>query len=217
MKKTFKATLFVALLFGTSFLTYSQVSLGGQLGYAGHPSLSIGQMSFGIRGEYAFTKKNAISISFNYYKPKIGAYPASVHEIDQGFNMMPTLQVDGEVRFSGINVNVEGKRYTFGKEFGDILAPYFICGAALNSFKYSSEITGYYDKELYQPNDQMMFNESFTGFSINLGMGVDYKLGDNMLFLDVKGLLPANKVNGQTIEVVIPFTYAIQLGYRIVL
>lgn len=203
-----KILMAIAIISGAALTSNAQLSLGGHAGLIGNSFTGKG-LAVGLRGEYATTDNVAIAGSVTYGLPKTiesTVYANAMNGSDQ-------LTVASEYKISNINVNAEAKRYTFGAEFDDDVAPYFLAGAGLNMYSLSQKVTGEYNRSThYVPEDT---KESVIGFTINFGFGVDIKVGDNYLMFEGKGLIPANEANGTAIAVEIPFSYGLFVGYRI--
>ncbi len=205
MKLT-KILVATAILVGSALSSNAQLSLGAQAGLTGNSYFGK-SLTFGLRGEYSIKDQVSVGGSVNYALPKSFASTMTL-----GFGGSNQTTVESEETVSLININAEAKRYTFGTEFEDDVAPYFLVGAGLNLYSFKEKVTGNYDQTMYSPEES---KESFAGFTINVGMGVDIMLGDNFLMIEAKGMIPANQVNGEAIEVQIPFSYGLFVGYRI--
>jgi hypothetical protein len=78
---------------------------------------------------------------------------------------------------------------------------------------YKEKITETYDHTTYSPGELWDGNES--GFTINLGIGGEYKVGKPVLFADAGIALPANQTNGTYVENNIPTHFTFNIGARI--
>lgn len=209
MKKVMRLGIATVILLGAAITSNAQLQLGANAGYFGS-GLAGGQPAIGLRGEYNIEDNLSIVGSANYFVPKSFATEYQVYKnADQG----SYDYFKAKDKVGCININAEAKRYTFGKEYEDDVAPYFLLGAGLNFWSYGTKFDTEPDPSVYDVPD--MTSETYFGFSINAGFGADFMLGDNILGVEGKLMIPATQVNGAAIEVQIPAAYGIFVNYRI--
>jgi hypothetical protein len=80
---------------------------------------------------------------------------------------------------------------------------------------YKENITGSYDKNVYKYPQDLVEKTKENGFTINLGLGGEYRIGMPSVFGEVGLALPANQVNNSYVENVIPSHFTVNLGIKI--
>ena len=106
------------------------------------------------------------------------------------------------------NYRFIGDEETAGSFYGQFGAGYVMAN-------YKEDITGSYDKNVYKyPLDQVEKTKE-NGFTINLGLGGEYKIGTPAIFGEAGLALPANRVGNSYVENVIPAHFTVNLGIKI--
>jgi opacity protein-like surface antigen len=119
--------------------------------------------------------------------------------------------VPSEIAYNFKTIHLDGN-YFFGGEKEDGLTVYGSAGIGLVLVGYKENIKGNIPAG-EQPMDQIEpGNES--GFTLNFGLGTQYSLGTAKIFGDAGLALPANQVNEQAVENVIPAHFTFNLGVR---
>jgi hypothetical protein len=203
------------LCLAVSSFAHAQLSIGPQLGLAKH--LGVGKnLTFGLRGEYNLTDNVNVVASFNYYLPSNIQDEDYVDDLNGGGSM----SVDVQHRMTGYNLNIGLKKYIFGAEYEDDFGAYLMAGAGISILPYKSTITTAYDASRYSPRSYLQEGNNtdmLAGFTINAGMGAELMLGDNFAFGEMQLMIPATNVNGEEVDVAVPVTLAITIGYRFAL
>lgn len=156
-----------------------------------------------IRAGVPLGEKNLVGLGFTYGFPiKV---PSSVSLSGGG-------SVNSEIiyNFKTISLNAD---HFFGGENEEGVSFYGSLGAGLVLVSYKENIKGTI------PSGQSALNQiekgSESGFTINGGLGLQYALGSAKIFGDGGIALPANQVNGQLVENVIPSHLTFNVGLRI--
>jgi len=102
--------------------------------------------------------------------------------------------------------------YFFGGEKEEGLTVYASGGAGLVLASYKENLKGSIPSG-QEPMDQIE-PASESGFTLNFGLGTQYSMGTAMIFGDAGIALPANQVNGQVVENIIPAHFVFNLGVR---
>ena len=203
MKRFFLSLVGVMTLFAAS----AQFSVGVNANYTMYKAdFQKSTPGAQVRASYAFTEKSAAVLSFTYGMPI--KTPSSVTMID---NMGNPSSASSEIRYNFKTFNLLG-HYTFVGGDGAAGKFYGIAGAGYVLVNYKEVIKDNYDKSVYTPTDQV--NGSESGFTINFGLGGEYRFGAPAVFGEVGVGLPANQQNGQYVENVIPTHIIINLGVK---
>lgn len=209
--KLLKQVTTVLFIMFISSQAYSQISLGGQLSYQKMSGMA--NFGLGVKGDYAVSDKNMASFGFTYYLPKtLASYNTSAVALDPFTTSTLSQDVSITEKISFINIFVEGKRYFVGETDGDFNV-YGLFGIGYTRAAVSVDV-GSYDENLYSL-DYAYENYSISQLTLNFGIGAEKNLEFGYLFFDFKLDLPANKQNGQTVEIKLPASLKLNLGIRI--
>ncbi|HEV7780678.1 MAG TPA: hypothetical protein VGO58_05405 [Chitinophagaceae bacterium] len=204
-----KFTLVFSLLFitGTAFSQIS-VALGGNYTmYKGDFQKSTPGAQ--IRVGYAASERIRTELGFTYGFPITQA--SSVLVADGIGN---TVDVDSEIKYKFktisllANYNFIGDEETSASLYGQF-------GASFVLVNYKEDITGSYDKNVYTNPLNQIGKTNESGFTINLGLGGEYRFGTPAVFAEAGIALPANQVGNTYVENVIPSHFVFNLGVRI--
>ncbi len=202
---------FLLMLSITTFTSFAQFDVANfSVGAAGNYTRYLGDFqksATGVKLEvgYGLSEKLGYTIGF------IKGFPiksASNVTISDG-NNQSSVSSDIETKFTTIMI---GARYTFLDE--DAKFRFYVpLSLGYVTAKYSEKIksaipAGYTATDQLEPGKE-------TGFTINVGFGVSYKLGAPVIFADAGVGLPANNVNGDIVENYIPFHFGVNVGVRI--
>lgn len=160
-----------------------------------------------VRASYGFNEKSTGVFSFTYGLPI--NYPSFVTLMD---NSSGTKQVASEIKYKFKTFNLVGN-YTFVGDDETTGKFYGIAGAGFVLVNFDETIKENYDKNTYTPTDLLKGNEN--GFTINLGLGGEYRIGNPSIFAEAAVAIPANQANGQYIENVIPLHFQLNLGIKL--
>lgn len=197
----------------------AQLTLGGEAGYTiGGGVLS--NINLGLRADYQLGDKSGAFGGISFLLPN--SYESDVYVTAHSSTVNPMQKTAAsKVKIGGTMIHAQYKRFFFGGEYKDGFGFYGGVGIALNLFTYKETITGSYDSKVYSaPNgfENDVYKELAPGFSINFGIGFDVANRDgNAFHLETFLNLPANQANGQDIEVIIPASINLRLGYRFAL
>jgi hypothetical protein len=155
---------------------------------------------------YTATEKAEAVLSFTYGLPIKANSSTPVQ--DQFGN---TSEAASEIKYNFKTFNLVG-HYTFagGEEASGKF--YGLAGLGVVLVSYDETVTGNYDKTKYTPVGLQSGSES--GLTINLGLGGEYKVGGPTVFGEAGVALPANQVNNQYVENVIPLHFFITAGLK---
>ena len=203
MKKIFISALSMCLMYGASAQFFAGVNANYSM-YKGdfHKSTPGAQVRLG----YDFDEKISGFVGFTYGIPI--KEPSSSVVMDQNGNMQ---DVPSEIKYSFKTIHFL-VHYTFVGDQESTGKFYGIAGAGLVLVSYKASITGSYDKNSYTPMDQI--NGSTSGFTLNFGLGGEYKLGGPSLFGEAGIALPANNVNNYYVYNPIPAHFFLNAGLK---
>jgi hypothetical protein len=205
MKKTM---LFITCSF-LAATSFSQISVGIAGNYTAYKG-DFGKSTPGaqIRVGYSPSEKINTDLLFTYGFP---IKQESVVTIADNFSN--TISVPSEIRYKFKTIAVLASYKLIGDDetSGSLYGQF---GGGLVLVSYDEKITGSYNATVYtNPLDQIeKTNEN--GFTINLGLGGEYKFGAPSVFAEAGIALPANQVNNQFVENVIPAHFTFNLGVR---
>ena len=156
---------------------------------------------------YNASEKYALSLGFTYGAP---IKTPSVVTLQDNFGS--TKEAASEIRYKfktfnlAANYTLVGDEESTGKFYGTF-------GAGLVLVNYKEDIKESYDQNAYTPMDQV--NGKTSGFTINFGIGGEYKLGTPSIFGEAGIALPANKVGDSYVENYIPSHFVFNVGVRL--
>ena len=126
----------------------------------------------------------------------------------------PSGSVPSELVFNFKTISLEGNYY-FGGENENGFNAYGMGGVSLVLVNYKENLKG------TPPSGgipiDLVESTSENGFTINLGLGAQYSLGRPKIFGEAQIAIPANQVNGQFVENVIPGHFIFNVGIRFAL
>jgi hypothetical protein len=203
MKRTVLSILAIAMIMTAS----AQLSFGVNANYTMYKgSFQRSTIGSQIRASYAVNEKAAAVLSFNYGFPIKD--PSLVMLQD---NFGGTKTVASEINYKFKTFNLLGN-YTFVGDDESTGKFYGLAGIGVVLVSYDETIKENYDKNTYTPMDQVKGKDN--GFTINLGLGGEYRLGAPALFAEAGLALPANQANGQYIENPIPAHFILNVGVK---
>jgi hypothetical protein len=208
MKKIYFGCLFICI---TSSV-FSQFSIGAAANYTAYKA-DFGKSTPGvqIRAGYAATEKISAHLAFTYGLPIKEASSVRIED-----NLGNSIQVPSYIKYNFKTVSVMATYKFIGNDesAGSFYGQF---GGALVLVSYKEDINGNYDHNTYQyPQDQIE-KASEKGFTINLGLGGEYKIGLPVIFAEAGLALPANQVNNYYVENVIPTHFILNVGIKITL
>lgn len=173
----------------------------------------MGNLFLGVRAEVENNDRSGLYASFTYLIPKGFDSEEYLRTLDGDRGQ----RVDTRVRYNGFKLNVNAKYYFANTEYGDDFGLYGIMGLGLPLFTYKETILDDYDNELYTApsgfkND--VYRESLLGLTMNFGLGSEVLIGDNPLFGEQKLLVPPTEAGGREVDIRIPASIHLTIGYR---
>ena len=164
----------------------------------------------GLRGRWDNDDKLAVSVGFHYYLTNTYKTDITLYSLSSA---NPSVSASLDEKFSAIHIYGHGNYYLVGESAGDEFGLYGIFGIAYLSETVKIEMGTTVDQSKY---DVSAYNGSFSGsgFTIDLGVGVDIPVSSFKVFGEAQLNLPANKAGEQTIDVQINSSYCINLGVR---
>jgi hypothetical protein len=212
--KNFKKLLIVAIVFmiGTNHLK-AQITIGPQIGYS-YSLPGIQNLNLGLRGDKQIEDNTGIMVSLAYHLPY--NYTSEIY-LNASSSSVTQARINTNERITGIKLLGNLKRYIASTEYGDDFGLYGILGLGVSLFTQTSTLDGEFDRDVYfQPRgyEDDKLKESYLGFSMNGGIGAEFLIGDNPMFLELKLLIPASSVGNQEIDVQVPGFVHLTAGYR---
>lgn len=208
MKKT--AVLMMAIAFATvSQAQFDAANLFASV--SGNYTMYKGdfqQKTAGVKLDlgYTFSEKIRGALGYTYH------LPIKVPSTVTAGNGLNTTSVASEVVYNFTTISVLGN-YTFGASEENPASFYAPLGVGFVMTKYKENLTaampaGYAEQDQLDPGKE-------SGFVMNFGLGAQYNFGVARAFADASLVLPANKVNNQYVENVIPSHLVFNVGVRI--
>ena len=197
----------------------AQLSLGAQ-GTFGAFTGGVGLLKgFGIEGGYGLLhgrkgntgSKLFLCGSFNYYGGGKGSGSFDANALSS-LNPLQSITVPYTWTLHMLQFNIGAKYYVAG----NMDAPfsfYTQLGLTIEDMPVVYNVSSY-DQTSYD-NSQAPTNSNNVGIAFHLGLGIDVKAGPVHPYLATRLIIPANTVNGQSIDIVIPFAAVVDLGVRI--
>lgn len=211
--------LFSILTIMTFFVTASNAqfyAFGGDLTYISGGIVK----NLGLHANAEFEVSDKFAISGH-----LGAFfPSSQDEVwtlsAKSSSASPSnIDVPVVSKIGGIQLGVDGKAYFF-TEHGDDFGFYGMIGMGILSFGYNPEIQVDYDPVYgLQSREDLEAKERFSNFTVNFGLGAEVMIGrDALLFFESKLNVPSNQDSqGNAVDVQIPRTFQLNLGYKYLL
>jgi opacity protein-like surface antigen len=192
------------------------LSFGAGLGYTGYSNLG-GGLTLNARGNYSISEKLAVAIGYTFMLPVSEKYTSTANAFSSATSPgSVSVDIESSALFQNISADAH---YYFVRDIEESFGLYGIVGVGLTFVSISNEV-GSYDKSNYGFGTTTAFEDiSETGFIIDLGLGTNINVSDNMaIFGEAKIGLPAgndyNSRTGATITNPIPFCYGLAAGVR---
>lgn len=125
-----------------------------------------------------------------------------------------TISVDSDIKYNFKTISLLGNYRFIGDEetAGSFYGQF---GASYVMVSYKEDITGSYDKTTYKYPQDLIEKTKESGFTLNFGLGGEYKIGTPVVFAEAGIALPANQVNNSYVANVIPAHFTVSLGVKI--
>ncbi|MEI9909321.1 MAG: hypothetical protein WDO71_06470 [Bacteroidota bacterium] len=189
---------------------FSQFSIGAAANYTAYKG-DFGKSTPGaqIRVGYQPSEKISAHFGFTYGLPiKESSSVMIMDDLGNTINVPSNIKYNFKTFTLMANYKFIGNDETAGSFYGQF-------GAGLVLVGYKEDISGNYDHNTYKyPQDQIEKSNE-NGFTINLGLGGEYKIGMPVIFAEAGLALPANQVNNYYVENVIPTHFILTLGVKI--
>jgi len=161
----------------------------------------------GIRAGYEFSEKNGAYLGFTYGSPiKENSELVLIDGTNGNSESVPS-EINYKFKTVSLwaNRTFVGDAESTGKFYGSF-------GASFVMVNYKEEAKEKYGSNL-SPVYELEGKEN--GFTINLGLGGEYKIGKPAIFAEAGIALPANKVGNEYVENYIPTHFTLNLGVRL--
>jgi hypothetical protein len=206
MRRIYLSMLF-AIITASAF---SQFSVGASANYTAYKGDFKKSTPGGhIRLGYELNEKSTVHLGFTYGLPIKQESEVNIEDGNGNSIYVPSqIKYNFKTFLLLANYRFIGDEETAGSFYGQF-------GAGFVLVNYKEDITGNYDKNVYQyPQDQIeKTNEN--GFTLNFGLGGEYKFGTPVIFGEAGLALPANKVGDTYVENVIPAHFTLNVGIKI--
>ena len=208
IKNTMKLPLFKKSGRGSSDKV---IGVGVQMGMCkllgGGPML----IGFGVNGLFSPDgEKTAFYVDFNYYLGASQSSQTTVHALSSQ-TYPSSMNIDIKTTISGMGFSAGYRRYLINDVSEEGFKMYFQAGLGILLFSEVSTtdaVNPMYDSPSLDP-------ATATGITLGGGIGFEYSLASKInIFVEGNIAIPANKSNGQTIEVEIPITLQPKFGVR---
>lgn len=201
--------MFIAFLSTSAF---AQLSVGAQFSRMSFLAGSeVKNNGFGLLGSYGLSNGIVAYGGFNYYLPyeAEGTYLANA---SSNQTSPSTVDVKFTQKIPVFHLYAGAKKYFVG-DYDDENFGFYAMGEAGFMIANVSTDVGSYDQTLY--NLTVSEDEAASNFMIGLGAGVEKGFDFGYIFLDAKLQLAANEENGVAVEVEIPASFMLNVGYRV--
>lgn len=206
MKKIY-STILCGLIAGTAF---SQFSVGIGANYSQYKGdFQRSTPGAQLRVAYNASEKITANLAFTYGFAIKQISSVSIEDESQN-----SISVPSEIKFNFKTISLLAN-YKFIGDDESAGSFYGQFGAGLVLVNYKEDITGSYDKNTYKYPMDLVEKTNESGFTINLGIGGEYRLGTPIVFAEAGIALPANTVNNTYVANVIPIHFTFNLGIKI--
>jgi hypothetical protein len=206
MKKTYLSLVLICI----SVCAFSQFSVGIAANYSAYKGEFKKSTPGGhIRAGYSVNEKITANLGFTYGMP-IKQQSAVTVTDDDGNSIL----VDSDIKYNFKTISLLGNYRFIGDEetSGSFYGQF---GASFVLVNYKEDITGSYDKNVYKYPQDLVEKTNESGFTLNFGLGGEYRIGTPVIFGEAGLALPANQVNNSYVENVIPAHFTFSLGIKI--
>lgn len=210
-----KTIMTALIMFGSAISAFAQFDASKiTVGINGNYTMYKGNfdkagMGAQVRVGYAMSEKISTHLGFTYTMPII--QESSVLIADDNGN---TIDVPSEISYKFKTISLIGSYHLIGdnETSGSLYAQF---GPGLVLVSYKEDITGSYDKTTYLYPQNQVEKTSEMGFTLNFGIGGQYRIGKPIVFAEVGYALPANTVNEEYVENVIPSHLMFNFGVKL--
>ena len=207
----FKRTITLLFIACLSTSAFAQLSLGAQFSRVSFLGGSdVKNTGFGLLGNYGLSNGLVAYGGFNYYLPfeqkgEFTAFASSNQTMPSSIEVKYTNKIPVFHLYAGV------KKYFVGEYDDEDFGFYAMGEAGFMIANYSTDVDSY-DETMY--NLTVSEDEAASNFMIGLGAGVEKGFDFGFVFFETKLQLAANEQNGVAVEVEIPASFMLNLGYR---
>ncbi|MFT6503680.1 MAG: hypothetical protein ACJASQ_003818 [Crocinitomicaceae bacterium] len=209
--KLFSITL---LFIASSYSSFSQISLGGQLSYSRYAGYGLGSLAIGVQGD--LTKDRFVyRASLNFGLPSKYDRTFDLYYNDGSAwtsNENYAKSIVGQEKYTATSIWFDVNYFFTGD--GEDGGFFGLAGLGLSMVTIAYDFEAFNEDTYYTHFDYTSKDRLFQPI-IRLGLGYDFSLGFGNLFLEAYGNLPANSVSGASIDINLPFSYGGAAGVRI--
>lgn len=202
----------ITTIFFLCFITFSSYAQL-QVGLAGNYTMYKGDFQRSTPGALLRigyeSDRTTVFLGFNYGLAIKD--PSYVNPYD---NMGNSIQVPSNIKYNFKTFSLGVNRRLIGDE--ETTAGFYIStGLSYVLVNFKEDVTGSYDRNRYTHLDNQLEKSKESGFTLNFGIGGEYRLGTPVLFGEAGLSLPANQANNVYIENVIPAHFTFNIGVKI--
>jgi len=202
MKKMLLSLCGVVAIYAAS----AQISVGANANYTMYKGdFQQSTPGIGVRGYYEDSYKLSFSLGFTYGMPIKTASSIMVSNGTTAKNVATEMNYNFKAINVMCNYTFVGSEESAGKFYGSF-GSWLVLVGMKEKAKESYDAT-------YTPTTPL-YKENVNGFTVNLGLGGEYKIGTPSIFLETGIMLPANKVNDAYVENPIPAHFVINAGVK---
>ena len=196
-----------------SIQAYGQISVGGNISYLNvFGGTGLKNIGVGFKGDYAMDERTVFSGGLNYFLPS--KYSSSNYGTSYSSQTSPNqIDINVDYKISFIQLYIGGRRY-FAGDYEDDFGFYGLAELGLLMSPVTAQVEKF-DNTLYYTNVKDGDKETLSNFTVNFGIGIEKNMDFGYLFGDMKFIIPANQVNGQTVSIQIPASLSLNAGVRI--
>jgi hypothetical protein len=207
-----KLVLVLAVITSTVFKGHAQLAVGGDLSYNQYFAGVGGLMGLGVLGDYGIRDgKYSVRGSYNYILSK--DYKGTTEATSLNSWTTPQyINVNYTSKLKVMNLNVDFKKYFGDGEFSEG-GFYGALGAGL-TFASVATTYGSYDKTNYTVSDGGSQGESYSQWMIRGAIGYEKVFDWGGIFGEALLSVPATHVNGSAVEINIPASASLVVGYK---
>lgn len=216
MKRTIQSLFVCAALALSTNASAQFYSVGGHLSRISGGGV-ISNIGIHASGDYTFDEKTGVIGSLGYFLPHSSTSQLELNARNS-FATPRTITVNSKDKLTGWQIGAMGKRFFVGEYDEEGFGLYGLFGLGFYSFTINSKLDDY-DEGTYGNYERSEYeHESGSNFTFGLGLGAQIQTGSGVFFLEPTLNIPGNSDgDGNAVEVEIPTTLQINLGFRYLL